>query len=364
MDNSEFFDLLRVSYSKLIENNPLKDVIYIPPIRYFLELTYRCNLRCPFCFINEDRHKNEMTTHEWLDIIHQIPFFAVISLVAGEVMIRDDFNIILENACMQTLGKVSLITNGLLLDEDRINSFIKNNMLLLSVSIDGFEKNHDLIRNKKGLWDNICLNLEYLKKQKEILHKKRPMLDIKSVILENNLDDLPKIYKKSAELNADFYSLSFKRNNYLRQNSKLYEEFSKEFYAHVYPLDFYFDREHFIEVYKELESLSKKLKTKIRYAPKFKPIGDLDKILNYFSLGNKNVKDIYKPCYIPYSSLFITPEGDVYPCLSYKAGNVKGRKIKSVYNCEKYKNFRKMLKKHKIFNACQLCCDAYPINKP
>ena len=231
MDNSELFDFLRVTYSKSIEYNPLKQIIYLPPIRYFLELTYRCNLSCPFCFINEDRHKDEMTTQEWLDIIKQIPFFGVISLVAGEVMLRKDFNIILEKACRQTFGKVSLITNGLMLNKEKIDLFIKNNMLLLSVSIDGFEQNHDNIRNKKGLWDNICVNLEYLKNQKRILHKKRPMLDIKSVILENNLDDLPKIYKTANEYNADFYSLSFKRNNYLRQNSKLYEEFSKEFYS-------------------------------------------------------------------------------------------------------------------------------------
>ena len=148
MNNSELFDFLRVAYSKSIEYNPIKHIIYLPPIRYFLELTYRCNLSCPFCFINEDRQKDEMTTQEWLDIIKQIPFFGVISLVAGEVMLRKDFNIILEKACRQTFGKVSLITNGLMLNKEKIDFFIKNNMLLLSVSLDGFEQNHDDIRNK------------------------------------------------------------------------------------------------------------------------------------------------------------------------------------------------------------------------
>ena len=357
-DKSYIFDILRKGYSLLSEFNP--DDYMLPPIRYFLELTYRCNLRCPFCFINKDRTKNEMTQDEWLKIISQIPFYSFISLVAGEVMLRDDFDIILKSSCKRTFGKVTLITNGILLDEIRLNKFIDNNMLLLSVSIDGYKSHHDEIRKKQGLYDKIIENLHTLKELKEKRNKKRPFLDIKSVVLENNLDDLPLLYKEAAKSGAEFYSLSFKRNNFLRQNSELFEEFGKEFYETEYPLEMYFNEEHFTEIYKELESISKNVKTKLRWAPKFKPTGDLEKILKYFKLGNENVKKIYKPCNIPFSSVFITPEGDVYPCLSYKLGNVRNQKIQKVLNNEKYKNFRKKLKKEKIYNACQLCCDAYP----
>ena len=177
--------------------------------------------------------------------------------------------------------------------------------------------------------------------------------------MENNLDDLPKLYKEANKLGAEFYSLSFKRNNYLRQNSILKEEFTEEFYKEEYPLEMYFDRNHFIEIYKELESISKRVNTKIRWAPKFKPIGDLNRILKYFELGNTDVRKIYRPCNIPYSSIFINPEGDIYPCLSYKTGNVRGKNIQEIINKQKYKIFRNNLKKHKIFNACQLCCDSY-----
>lgn len=358
MDKSAIFDTIRKSYSNLTEYNPMNYMF--PPVRYFLELTYRCNLACPFCFINEDRQKDELTTKEWFDIIEQIPWYSFISIVAGEVMIRPDFFDILEKSCKQTRGKVSIITNGLLLDEEKIKKFIKYNMLLLSISIDGYEEAHDNIRNKKGLWENIIKNLEILKELKEKEKKTKPLLDIKSVILENNLNDLPKIYKKANELGAEFYSLSFKRNNFLRQNSILKDYFSKEFYKTEYPLEMYFNKEHFIETYKELESLAKVCKTKLRWAPKFMPTGDLDRILKYFKLGNKNVKEIYHPCKIPFSSVFITPEGDLYPCLSVKLGNIRNKNIQKELNNIQFKNFRKCLKRDKIYNACQLCCDAYP----
>ena len=361
MDKSILFDSLRKTYSLLSETNHCNYMF--SPIRYFLELTYRCNLRCPFCFINKDRTKNEMTTQEWLNIIKQIPIYSFISLVAGEVMIRSDFLEILEQACKRTFGKVSIITNGILLDEQKINKFLDYNMLLLSVSIDGYGKHHDEIRQREGIYENIYNNLMLLKELKEKRHKSRPLLDIKSVVLEDNLDDLPLIYKEASKFNAEFYSLSFKRNNNLRQNSELEQEFNEKFYKQEYPLEMYFDKEHFIEVYRELESISKTTKTKLRWAPKFNPTNDLDRILKYFNLGNKDVKEIYYPCNIPFSSVFITPEGNLYPCLSYSLGNVRNTKIQTVLNSPKYKEFRMNLKKHKIFNACQLCCDAYPKKK-
>lgn len=357
-DKSQLFDKLRICYSLLSEYNGFNYMF--PPVRYFLELTYRCNLSCPFCFINQQRVKNELTTDEWFNIIKQIPFYSFISIVAGEVMIRDDFFEILKKACKKTMGKVSIITNGLLLNEEKIKKFMQYNMLLLSVSIDGFEENHDKIRNKKGLYNNIRENLYLLNELKIKTGKKRPLLDIKSVLLEDNLDDLPKIYKQASEFGAEFYSISFKRNNFLRQNSSLCENFGEEFYKTEYPLEMYFDKKHFIEVYKELESISKNIKTKLRWAPKFNSTGDLEQILKFFELGNKNVQEIYKPCNIPFSSVFITPEGDLYPCLSYKTGNVRNNSLQKELNSQKYKEFRKMLKKHKIFNACQLCCDSYP----
>lgn len=357
IDESFLFDSLRKMYAILSYCTP--NNYMFPPIRYFLELTYRCNLSCPYCFINENRVKDEMTTQEWFNIIEQIPFYSFISIVAGEVLLREDFFSILEKASKQNGGKISLITNGVLLNKEFLEQFIKNNMLLLSVSLDGYKENHDNYRNKKGLYSQVINNLELLNELKKKHKKKRPLIDIKSVILENNLSDLPKLYKEATNLNADFYSLSFKRNNYLRQNSKQADTFGEEFCKKEYPLEMYFDKEEFIEVYRELESISRTSKTKLRWAPKFKPTNDLERILKYFELGNTPVKDIYKPCYLPFSTIFITPDGNTYPCLSYKTGNVRGENIQKVLNNERNREFRRLMKNQKIFNACQMCCDSY-----
>ena len=358
IDYSYLFDYVRKLYSKCVYSD--KDgSIRMMPMRYLLELTYNCNLRCPFCYITEDRNKNELTTEQWFDILDQIPPFSLLTLVAGEVILKKDFIKIYEKAS-QKFRKVSLISNGLALNEELINSFIKNKLLLLSVSIDGYGKNHDKNRNCNGLWDKVTNNIELFNSKRS--GKSYPMLDIKTCVLESNLDDLPILYKEVIKMNAQFFSLTFIRKQPLRQNSKLWDSFTEEFYKQEYPVELYFDLEHFLEIYKELESISKTTKTTLRYAPRFNAVGDAEKIKNFFNSGNKPVTELYKPCEIPMTSLYITPEGDIYPCLSYKVASLKETTLKDAINSQKFRCFRKNLYASKVFNSCQMCCDLIPKN--
>ena len=358
MDLSFLFDYLRRMYSGYSFDS--KTGICKMPMRYILELTYNCNLKCPFCYITEDRKKDELNTQQWFDIIEQIPRFALISLVAGEVVLKKDFIPIYEKIS-QKQRKVTLISNGLMLKDELIDTLIKNKLLLLSVSLDGYGKNHDINRNFNGLWDIVINNLETFNSKRS--GKKNPMLDIKTCVLEHNLDDLPKLYKEADRLNAQFFSLTFIRKQPLRQNSMLWDEFGEQFYKTEYPVECYFDLEHFIEIYKELESLSKKSKTVLRYAPRFNAVGDSEKIKKFFNSANKGINDLYHPCVIPMTSIYITPEGFIYPCLSYKVADLKQMSLKEAINTPKFKCFRKNLHYSGVFTSCQMCCDAIPKNQ-
>lgn len=352
MNYSNLFDLIRCGYTKLSYNNRYGKALI--PLRYFLELTYRCNLNCPYCYVGEERNKQELTTEEWEKVIDQIPFYGIITLVGGEPLLRNDFNELLEYSCKKTWGKVHIVSNGILLDSDKIQSIKKSKPVLLSVSLDGYGENHDRNRGKEGIFNKIISNLENLKSQTPT-----QMIDIKTIVLENNLDDLPKLYKMCDKEGFNFLSVSFLRNNNWKQNSVLQEEFIPEF-TQNYPIKQYFDMEHFKEVYKELETLSPKSKVKIRFAPKFEYLENpLEGIEKFFQTpADKPINEIYKPCLYPYSDMMINPEGFVYPCLSLKIGNVKDKSLKALYNEPKYCCFRKNLKASGgTFGACQMCCE-------
>lgn len=359
LNYSKLFDTARNFYAIPSYHNKLGKALM--PLRYFFELTYQCNLNCPYCYVGKERKKNELTTEEWFRIIDQIPFYSFVTLVGGEPLLRKDFIEILEKTAEKTLGKLNVVTNGILINDEIIEAFIKTKMMLLSVSLDGYGSNHDNNRGKEGIFENVISNLDNLNNKRK---KNKPLIDIKTIVLENNLDDLPKLYKLCDEMDFDFLSISFLRNNDLKQNSILRENFSEEFYVQKYPIKPYFDIEHFKEIYRELETLSKKSKVKIRFAPKFHDKDIIQQIEKFFlNDENKPVQEIYEPCLYPFSNMMINPQGDVYPCLSLKIGNVREKGLKEVFNAPKYCCFRKNLKYSKVFEACQMCCELKVKNK-
>ena len=89
MNYSNLFDLARNFYTSFSYNNKYGKAII--PFRYFLELTYRCNLKCPYCYVGLDRNKEELSFEEWKHVINQIPFYGIVTIVGGEPLIRNDF---------------------------------------------------------------------------------------------------------------------------------------------------------------------------------------------------------------------------------------------------------------------------------
>ena len=339
-----------INYSKLFDC--ARNIYSLPtylglfnnlPLRYFLELTYRCNLNCPYCYVGEDRNKQELSTDEWRKIINQLPKYSLATLVGGEPLVRLDFGEIFNAVSERLSGKVTVVTNGILLNDDIVKLFDDKRLLLLSVSIDGYGQTHDINRNRKGLFDTVTNNLE-----KILELKKRPKVDIKTIVLENNLDDLPKLYKYCSDKGFEFLSLSFLRANKLKQNCHLREDLSDEFFEKS-EHNLYFDMEHLREVFKEIESLKKH--------SKFEYTKDIVTSVENFYKNEKEFGKLYKPCKFPFSDTFITPEGLVYPCLSVKMGDLKEQALKEIYNSEKYKNFRKIIKTNGYLPACDMCCE-------
>lgn len=350
MNYSNLFDRVRNFYTSLSYNNKYGRAVI--PFRYFLELTYRCNLNCPYCYIGDERNKEELTTEEWKGVINQLPFYSIATLVGGEPLIRKDFIDIFAYLSKKIFNKVHVVSNGILISDEIIEAFVKYKLLLLSVSLDGYGNNHDLNRGKNGIFDKIISNLENLKAK-----KKNQMVDIKTIVLENNLDDLPKLYRLCERMGFEFLSISFLRNNNLKQSSILQDSFIPEYNAD-YPIRLYFDMEHFKEVYREIESIGGR--TKLRFSPKFeyseKPLEAIEKFFQ--TRPDTPLKEIYKPCTYPYNNMMINPEGFVYPCLSQKIGNVKEKSLKELFNAPNYCCFRKNLKASGgTFGACQMCCE-------
>ena len=115
------------------------------PVFANLLLTYRCNLRCQYCAVWEEP-RDELHSDEICILLDQLAASGCerVSLSGGEPMSRKDIGPIINH--VKALGlTVNLVSNGFQIPE-RITEIAAIDFL--SISLDGKEETHDLLRGK------------------------------------------------------------------------------------------------------------------------------------------------------------------------------------------------------------------------
>jgi len=138
--------------------------IPVPPIMLF-SITHKCNLKCKGCYEKTIRPaaKQELTDEELGDIVkqaHELGIsFAVIA--GGEPFMRKKFfEITKDYPDMIFL----IFTNGLLLNQDMINTIKKQKNIVPLISLEGCEEETDDVRGK-GVYKRLENIMNKLKKQ-------------------------------------------------------------------------------------------------------------------------------------------------------------------------------------------------------
>ena len=112
----------------------------IPLIGHF-ELTPRCTLNCRMCYVHLDKSTKqfiELKTEEWLSLFDQAIDAGMMyaTLSGGECFLRDDFRAIYEY--LQSRGVVvSVMTNGTLIDEEKVTWLARRPPKLIQLSVYG-----------------------------------------------------------------------------------------------------------------------------------------------------------------------------------------------------------------------------------
>jgi uncharacterized protein len=141
--------------------------------RITLHVSNDCNLRCKYCFGNggsynqERKLMTEQTAREFVDFcVNQFERIEKIVFFGGEPMLNlkvmelvcARFKYYKEERKIKTLPKFIIITNGTILT-DRMLAFIKENISIITVSIDGPKEINDIQRiykDGKGSYEKIA----------------------------------------------------------------------------------------------------------------------------------------------------------------------------------------------------------------
>lgn len=120
------------------------------PLSVTFIATYRCNFRCAYCGVPQDRSTDELSTGEVFSMIDQLCRRGLrrLGLNGGEPLLRQDIGEIIAYAQKRDIV-TTLFTNGWLV-KDNIEKLKKLDLLL--VSFDGPPQAHDLQR-QAGSYD-------------------------------------------------------------------------------------------------------------------------------------------------------------------------------------------------------------------
>lgn len=307
---------LQLSYIENIEHMAtplLKLALDRKMERILLQVTQNCNLRCEYCVYSESKnpntrsHSNNIMTFQTAK--KAIDFYAkhsidndvkTIGFYGGEPLLN--FKLIkevIEYANEKFKGKeivYSITTNGTLLNDDIIDFFEENNVML-TVSLDGPKAIHDKNRrflNGGGSYDIVMNNLNKVKEKS----KKEMPFNINMVIdPENDYDEIIKIFKHPV-LEGINVNISI-----VEENEKT-KRYSEDYYSK-------FQNDMFFGLLNELRGGKRESVSKIVQ----KGIQQMNTRLSAFRtniLSNKTAPS--GPCIPGKMRLFIDCFGTFYPC--------------------------------------------------
>jgi radical SAM protein with 4Fe4S-binding SPASM domain len=184
--------------SGLVEQMAAKALKLNIPLSVQLDLTYRCNERCVHCYLDHDDH-GEMTTTEIKDLLDQMAEAGVfyLTISGGEIMMRRDFFEILEHARARTFC-INLKTNGVLIRKKEAERLRELGVERVQISIYSHRAEvHDAITKMPGSFRQSIEAVRFLRAQ-------GLRVTMANVLMVQNAGDYQSVKALAAELDARF----------------------------------------------------------------------------------------------------------------------------------------------------------------
>jgi len=330
-------------------------------------LTYRCNLKCNVCgqwgitgygnkFPREEM-QDEVDIDTLKRIIDEIsPYRPQITMCGGEVLLYKDWFEFLTYVKSKNLQCI-LTTNGTMI-EMNAERLVKAGLDKLSFSIDGPERIHNMARGD-NVFQRALRGLKSVNQYKTQNKRKEPIIEIGCTISDQNyryLDDVIDIAESLEVSCLIFLHLIFINENEFRRQSNLFHEVFQTESIHWSGYRYNPKGMNVEYLIKKVEEINlNRHKIPIVFHPNFTEKEIRNYYLNSFFLSTS-----YKNfCLSPWTSVYVLPNGDVSPCSSFVAGNIRKNSFKNILNNQKFRHFRNELRRREFFPVCPRCCEFY-----
>jgi radical SAM protein with 4Fe4S-binding SPASM domain len=197
--NCEFY--LKLAYSPTASASET----FIPLVISW-NLTRKCNLKCPHCYINATTQEliNELTTEEAKTLIDQICEVSrpLLILSGGEPLLRKDVFELVRYGAAKGL-KMGLGSNGSLIDDVAAKKLKDSGIETVSISLDShIPEQHDEFRGVSGSWEKAVRAIKALREN-------GVLVQVNTTVTQQNYDQIDDIMSLAETLGVENFHLFF-----------------------------------------------------------------------------------------------------------------------------------------------------------
>jgi radical SAM protein with 4Fe4S-binding SPASM domain len=264
------------------------------PLGVQFDVTYRCDERCVHCYLDHDDH-GEMTTAEIMDVLDQLAAAGVFFLTfsGGEVLMRMDFFPILEYG-RSLLFCVKVKTNAFMIREKEADRLRELAVESVQVSIYSHRPEvHDAITKLPGSLKRSVAGIR-------LLRERGMKVSIANVLMRQNLQDYAGVVALAKELGAE-YTLDPTITPMMDGARSV--------------LDLGITQTDLHQVFRTPEL-----------------VGNVEEFCSSPPAVGEEIQDGV-PCSASHTFCYISPYGDVYPCVQFPlpTGNVRRQKFIDIW---------------------------------
>lgn len=264
------------------------------PLSVHFDITYRCNERCVHCYLDHD-DLGEMTTAEIEDVLDQLADAGVffLALSGGEVLMRRDFFDIVEHA-RRRLFNVKIKTNGVMIREPEARRLRQLGVEQVQISVYSHRPEvHDGITKLPGSLRRTIEAIRFLKLQ-------GLKVSMANVLMTANLFDNHGVMSLAKDLGVS-YTLDPTITPKIDGNTAVLA----------------------------LRAPAAELR---RVFQNEELVGNVAEFCAPPAAPDEDVMDGY-PCSAGHTSCYISPYGDVFPCVQFPlpSGNLRREKFVEIW---------------------------------
>lgn len=310
------------------------ELLGIPIYRVALDTNNLCNLRCIMCYMSlpEYRPSKTIMSLEMFESIAQQVFgkARLLDLSCGfEPFVTKGFIDYMRIARRYCRGQISLCTNGLLLDQAKMEAIVAEHLLdEINISCDGLSHaTYDSIR-KNGDFDRLLSVLRSLREAKERHHTNRPVVRLNYTMMKRNIEELHAVHEFTREYGVQILQL---------RHVKLTAAFSS-----LFPESLYFHQE---------------LSDRIISEVKGRFDGDPERRLIHPPLfsGKVTAAADKSICAYPWFNFVIASNADLHLCNIGRVGNFHEQSFARMIRSQYVQDVRKDLLRGRFEKHCRSC---------